>query len=113
MGSAGTFLAAVWRAALLSLVVACCCLNYTIGQDTPADDTSLHAPPRDHDVEVAYDHIFSESGPAQTTIRFVVDAEGWSLPLVGGIFRRIYRKNLDRAVPLLIQEIEAAASLKR
>jgi len=64
-------------------------------------------------VEVAYDHIFSESGPAQTTIRFVVDAEGWSLPLVGGIFRRIYRKNLDRAVPLLIQEIEAVASSKR
>jgi tetratricopeptide (TPR) repeat protein len=59
MGSAGTFLAAVWRAALLSLVVACCCLNYTIGQDTPADDTSLHAPPRDHDVEVAYDHFYN------------------------------------------------------
>ena len=61
-------------------------------------------------VEVEYDHIFTANGPTQTTVRFVVDAEGWSLPLVGGIFGRVYRRNLDRAVPLLVQEIEAAAS---
>lgn len=59
--------------------------------------------------EIRYDHIFTESGPAQTTMRFGVDAEGWSVPLVAGIFGRIYRRNLDRAVPLLIQEIEARA----
>ena len=57
--------------------------------------------------QIHYDHIFTESGPGQTMLRFVVDAEGWSVPLVGGIFGRIYRKNLDRAVPLLIWEIEA------
>jgi hypothetical protein len=61
---------------------------------------------------IFYDHIFTVSetpteNPGGTTIRFVVDAEGWSLPLVGGIFARIYRKNRDRAVPLLIREIEA------
>lgn len=60
--------------------------------------------------EISYDHIFTESGPEQTTMRFVVDAEGWSVPLVGGVFGRIYRRNLDRAVPLLIREIEAACS---
>ena len=60
--------------------------------------------------EISYDHIFTESGPGQTTMRFVVDAEGWSVPLVGGVFGRLYRRNLDRAVPLLIREIEAAVS---
>jgi hypothetical protein len=56
---------------------------------------------------ISYDHIFTESAPAQTTIRFVVDAEGWPVPLIAGIFGRIYRGNLNRAVPLLIREIEA------
>jgi uncharacterized membrane protein len=56
---------------------------------------------------ILYDHIFTKSASAQTTIRFVVDADGWSVPLIAGIFGRIYRRNLDRAVPLLIREIEA------
>ncbi len=59
--------------------------------------------------EVYYDHIFAESEPGQTTMRFIIDASGWSVGLLGGIFGSIYRKNLDRAVPLLVQEIEAAA----
>ena len=59
--------------------------------------------------EVHYDHIFAES-EGQTRIRFVIDAHGWSVGLLGGIFASIYRKNLDRAVPLLVQEIEAAVA---
>lgn len=59
--------------------------------------------------EIIYDHIFIEEGPSQTMIRFVVDANGWSLPFIGGIFGRIYRRNLEQAVPLLVQEINAKA----
>lgn len=59
--------------------------------------------------EIIYDHIFIEEGPSQTMIRFVVDGDGWSLPLIGGIFGRIYHRNLERAVPLLVQEINARA----
>lgn len=61
---------------------------------------------------IHYDHIFIESGAGQTTMRFVVDGEGWPLGLVGGIFGRIYRGNLDRAVPRLIEEIETKAEIE-
>lgn len=59
--------------------------------------------------EIIYDHIFIEEGPSQTMIRFVVDGDGWSLPLIGRMFGRIYHRNLERAVPLLVQEINAKA----
>jgi hypothetical protein len=57
-------------------------------------------------LRVEYDHVFIETEPQLTTIRIVVDAEGWSLPLIGPVFGRIYKGNLDRAVPLLVREIE-------
>ncbi len=62
--------------------------------------------------QVLYDHIFSQDEPGQTTVRFTVDISGGPSAFFGGIFGRIYRKNLERAVPLLVQEIEAAAGPK-
>ncbi len=62
--------------------------------------------------QIVYDHIFSEDERGQTTIRFTVDASGGPASLFRGIFARIYRNNLERAVPLLVVEIEAAAGLK-
>ncbi len=62
--------------------------------------------------QILYDHIFSEDKPNQTTIRFTVDAGGGPAVLIRGIFGWIYRKNLERAVPLLVQEIEGAAASK-
>jgi uncharacterized membrane protein YdcZ (DUF606 family) len=59
--------------------------------------------------QVVYDHIFSQNKPGQTTVRFTVDVGGGVGALLRGIFGRIYRKNLARAVPLLVQEIEAVA----
>jgi uncharacterized membrane protein len=59
--------------------------------------------------QVIYDHIFSQNEPGQTTVRFTVDVDGGAGALLRGIFGRIYRKNLARAVPLLVQEIEAVA----
>lgn len=60
---------------------------------------------------VLYDHIFSENEPCRTTIRFTVVVAGGLGSLFSGIFGRIYRKNLESAVPLLVQEIEAAAGI--
>jgi uncharacterized membrane protein len=63
--------------------------------------------------QILYDHIFSEDKQDQTTIRFTVDVGGGPAVLIRGIFGWIYRRNLDRAVPLLVQEIERAAASKR
>ncbi len=60
---------------------------------------------------VLYDHIFSQNEPRRTTIRFTVDVAGGLGSLLSGIFGRIYRRNLERAVPLLVREIEAAAGI--
>lgn len=62
--------------------------------------------------QILYDHIFSQDRTGQTTVRFTVDVSGGPGALFRGIFGRIYRKNLERAVPLLVQEIEAAAGPK-
>ncbi len=62
--------------------------------------------------QILYDHIFSEDTPNQTTIRFTVDTGGGPAVLIRGIFGWIYRRNLERAVPLLVQEIEGTAASK-
>jgi hypothetical protein len=61
---------------------------------------------------ILYDHIFSQSEPGQTTVRFTVDVGGGPGALLRGILGQIYRKNLERAVPLLVREIEATAGPK-
>jgi len=60
--------------------------------------------------EILYDHIFSQPEPGQTTIRFTVDITGALGVFIGGIFGRIYRRNLERAIPLLVRQIEAVAT---
>ncbi len=45
-------------------------------------------------------------------VRFTVDVSGGFGVLIRGIFGSIYRRNLGRAVPLLIGEIESAARPK-
>ena len=62
--------------------------------------------------QILYDHIFSQTEPSRTTVRFTVDVGGRPGRFIRGIFGRIYRRNLERAVPLLIQEIEASVGPK-
>jgi uncharacterized membrane protein len=57
--------------------------------------------------QIDYDHVFAEKEPRKTEIRFTVDASGWQAAIVGGVFAAIYRRNLRRAIPLLIDELEA------
>jgi hypothetical protein len=57
-------------------------------------------------ITVHYDHQFSKAGPEETEIGFVLDGEGVGAGVFGRVFAAIYARNLDRAIPNLIQEIE-------
>jgi hypothetical protein len=55
-----------------------------------------------------YDHFFEELNPTQTKITFVIEANGFGKSVIGRLFAKIYGKTLDRAIPLLIQEMNAS-----
>jgi hypothetical protein len=57
--------------------------------------------------QILYDHVFSETAPGRTRVRFTVDGSGWQVAILGTAFASIYRRNLRRAIPLLIAEIES------
>ncbi len=59
--------------------------------------------------QIFYDHVFSEVAPSRTRVRFTVDGSGWQVAILGTVFASIYQRNLRRAIPLLIAEIEALA----
>ena len=56
---------------------------------------------------VRYDHVFEELDGCRTRIRFVVEVEGVGAGSLGRLFAAIYARNLDRAIPNLIRELEA------
>jgi len=56
---------------------------------------------------VHYDHLFEESSPTQTRLTFVIEAKGFGVSVLGRLFAKIYSKSLDRAIPLLVQEMNA------
>lgn len=56
---------------------------------------------------VIYDHRFEPLGAERTRVTFIVEAEGLGARVLGRLFAWIYRRNLERAIPLLIAEIEA------
>src|SRR6185295_16963247 len=55
---------------------------------------------------VHYDHQFRRIGPEETEIAFVLDGEGFGAGLFGRLFAAIYARNLDRAIPNLVGELE-------
>ena len=57
-------------------------------------------------ITVHYDHRFTRTGPEESEIGFVLDGEGVGVGLFGRVFAAIYARNLDRAIPRLIDEIE-------
>ncbi len=59
-------------------------------------------------ITVHYDHKFKRIGPQETEITFVLDGEGFGVGIFGRIFAAIYARNLDRAIPNLIEELEQA-----
>ena len=55
-----------------------------------------------------YDHCFEELTPAQTKLMWVVEANGFGESVIGPLFAKDYSKNLDRAIPLLVEEMNAS-----
>lgn len=57
---------------------------------------------------VHYDHHFEELNPTQTKLTWVIEAKGFGVSVIGRLFAKIYSKNLDRAIPLLVEEMDAS-----
>jgi hypothetical protein len=55
---------------------------------------------------VHYDHQFNRTGPEELEVRFVLDGEGFGAGVFGRLFAAIYARNLDRAIPRLVRELE-------
>lgn len=55
---------------------------------------------------VHYDHQFASTSANETEVRFVLDGEGFGVGFFGRIFAAIYARNLDRAIPHLVRELE-------
>jgi hypothetical protein len=55
---------------------------------------------------VTYDHRFESLDAEHTKLIWVVEAEGFGVSLLGRLFAKIYRRNLEKAIPLLIAEME-------
>lgn len=55
---------------------------------------------------IHYDHQFESLGSGQTKLRFVLEASGCGAAVLGPLFARIYRRNLEKAIPRLIKEME-------
>ena len=57
---------------------------------------------------VYYDHRFEALSPTQTKITFELEASGFGRSVLRRLFAKIYSKNLDRAIPLLVEEMNAS-----
>ena len=57
---------------------------------------------------VYYDHRFEALSPTQTKITFELEAKGFGTSVLGRLFAKIYSKTLDRAIALLVQEMNAS-----
>ena len=57
---------------------------------------------------VYYDHLFEAISPTQTKLTFVVEAKGFGVSVFGRLFAMVYKKSLDRAIPLLVEEMNAS-----
>ena len=55
---------------------------------------------------VHYDHQFRRVGPEESEIGFVLDGQGFGVSVLGPLFAAIYSRNLDRAIPRLVEELE-------
>ena len=57
---------------------------------------------------IYYDHRFEELNPTQTKITFALEASGFGKSVFGRLFAKIYSKTLDRAIAMLVQEMNAS-----
>ena len=57
---------------------------------------------------VHYDHIFEEVDSRRTKLTWVIEADGMGVSVFGKLFAKIYKKNLDKAIPALIAEMNVS-----
>jgi len=57
---------------------------------------------------IDYDHLFEEVSSTRTKLTFVIEATGFGVSVIGRIFAKVYSKSLDRAIPLLVAEMNAS-----
>jgi hypothetical protein len=55
---------------------------------------------------VHYDHRFRSLGPNECELTFSLDGEGPGADILGRFFASLYARNLDRAIPRLVKELE-------
>lgn len=60
-------------------------------------------------LRVGYDHLLEAAPGGGTRVTFVVEGEGLGLGSLGRLFARVYAKNLDVAIPNLVEELRARA----
>ena len=58
---------------------------------------------------VHYDHIFEAEGDSRTRLTWIVEAEGRGSSVVGRLLAMIYARNLKKAIPRLVAEMNALA----
>jgi hypothetical protein len=56
---------------------------------------------------VHYDHRFEPIDDARTKIQFIIEVRGFGNSVIGKPFAAIYSKNLDKAIPNLVAEMDA------
>jgi len=60
-------------------------------------------------VTVHYDHHFESINDQATALTWIVKADGLGAGTVGRVFGVVYRRNLDRAIPRLQEQLRATA----
>ena len=63
---------------------------------------------------IIYDHCFVSLDAGHTRLIWNVQAKGFGASILGPLFANSYRRSLEKAIPLLIAEMnESSASVKR
>ena len=55
-----------------------------------------------------YDHRFKELTPTRTKLTLVIEANGFGKSVIGRLFAKVYSKHLDRAISLLVREMNVS-----
>ncbi len=59
---------------------------------------------------VIYDHQFEELDAGHTKLTFIVQGTGFGASVLGPLFGKFYRGTLEKAIPLLVAEMNASSA---
>jgi hypothetical protein len=59
---------------------------------------------------VIYDHQFEELDAGHTKLTFIVKGAGFGARILGALFAKFYRGTLEKAIPLLVAEMNASSA---